>query len=213
MKINVKLVKALRTKKLWSQDDLATACGISLRTVQRLEGDGQASPETIRALAAVFQVDYEYLQESGSHQHEYFNIQLGVALIAIFVAAIAISAWFLNQDKMTHSAFITMCVFLTVVCVLFATLTTRVTAEYLQWHFTFGFLGKKLALQDIASHRVVRNKVWWGLGLRLLPKGWLYCVSGLDAVEVVHKDGRITRIGTDEAPALDQAIQRAKMLI
>ena len=47
----------------------------------------------------------------------------------------------------------------------------------------------------------------------MLPKGWLYCVSGLDAVEIVHKDGRVTRIGTDEAAALDQAIQRARMVI
>lgn len=213
MKINVGLVKALRTKKLWSQEDLATACGISLRTVQRLEGEGQASPETIRALASVFEVDYAYLQDDGGNQRDYFNIQLGTITIAIFVAAVAISGWFLNQGKMTQNSFITMCVFLTIVCALFATLSTRVTTESLQWHFTFGFLGKTVPLEDIASHRVVRNKFWWGLGIRMIPDGWLYCVSGLDAVEIVRTDGRVTRIGSDEASALNAAIERAKLTV
>lgn len=57
MKINAELVKKLRADKQWSQEQLATACGLNLRTIQRLENTGNASIESVRALAAVFAVD------------------------------------------------------------------------------------------------------------------------------------------------------------
>lgn len=57
MKINAQLVKKLRAEKQWSQEQLAAACGLNLRTIQRLENTGNASIESVRALAAVFAVD------------------------------------------------------------------------------------------------------------------------------------------------------------
>jgi transcriptional regulator with XRE-family HTH domain len=57
MKINSNLVKKLRIAKNWSQEQLSEACGLSLRTIQRLENGGSASLESIRVLAAVFEID------------------------------------------------------------------------------------------------------------------------------------------------------------
>ncbi len=57
MKINSDLVKRLRFEKPWSQEQLSDACGLNLRTIQRLENTGKASIESVRALAAVFDVD------------------------------------------------------------------------------------------------------------------------------------------------------------
>ena len=61
MKINAEQVKKLRTERHWSQEQLATACGVNLRTIQRLENTGRASTESVRALAAVFEVDADSL--------------------------------------------------------------------------------------------------------------------------------------------------------
>ena len=57
MKIDSNLVKKLRTAENWSQEQLSEACGLSLRTIQRLENGGNASIESVRALAAAFGVD------------------------------------------------------------------------------------------------------------------------------------------------------------
>lgn len=57
MKINSNLVKKLRIARNWSQEQLSEACGLSLRTIQRLENGGSASLESIRVLAAVFEID------------------------------------------------------------------------------------------------------------------------------------------------------------
>ncbi len=55
--INLELVKNLRKQKSWSQDQLASISGISLRTVQRIEKEGTCSLESKKALASAFGID------------------------------------------------------------------------------------------------------------------------------------------------------------
>ncbi|WP_372013183.1 helix-turn-helix domain-containing protein [Pseudoxanthomonas sp. 10H] len=50
-------VRRFREARGWSQEHLAEAAGISLRTVQRIERGGTAARESLMALAAVFGVD------------------------------------------------------------------------------------------------------------------------------------------------------------
>ncbi len=57
MKIDSTLVKKLRTAENWSQEQLSEKSGLSLRTIQRLENGGNASIESVRALAAAFGID------------------------------------------------------------------------------------------------------------------------------------------------------------
>lgn len=49
-------IKHLRKEKGWSQDLLAKASGLSLRTIQRVEKDGTSSAETQLALASALDV-------------------------------------------------------------------------------------------------------------------------------------------------------------
>lgn len=55
------IVRRLRTERGWSQEHLAEASGISLRTVQRIETGLAAAPDTLQALAAAFQIDLALL--------------------------------------------------------------------------------------------------------------------------------------------------------
>jgi transcriptional regulator with XRE-family HTH domain len=57
VRINVEFVKAERERRAWSQEQLAGASGVGLRTIQRVESSGVASNETIKALAAVFECE------------------------------------------------------------------------------------------------------------------------------------------------------------
>ena len=54
-------VQKLRLKKGWSQQQLADFSGLSVRTVQRIEAGQAASTETLKSLAAVFEVDFATL--------------------------------------------------------------------------------------------------------------------------------------------------------
>ena len=90
--------------------------------------------------------------------------------------------------------------------VVFSRLNVRVENGELSWRFGLGFLEHKVSLSDIASATVVTNPMWAGFGVRRLPNAWLYNVSGTKAVELVMRDGRRVRIGSDEPEALQQAV-------
>ncbi len=57
MKVNAELIARLRKERSWSQEELAIASGVNLRTVQRVEKDGSASLQTKKALAAALDID------------------------------------------------------------------------------------------------------------------------------------------------------------
>ncbi len=56
------IVKKLRLQQSWSQEQLSQFSGLSVRTIQRIERGQQASLESIKSLAAVFQIDINELQ-------------------------------------------------------------------------------------------------------------------------------------------------------
>ncbi len=62
MKIDSALVLQLRHAKSWSQEELATAAGLNLRTIQRIENEASASLQSKKALAAVFGIDIKTLE-------------------------------------------------------------------------------------------------------------------------------------------------------
>ncbi|MES2325106.1 MAG: DUF4177 domain-containing protein [Pseudomonadota bacterium] len=87
MNINSTLVKKLRTDKSWSQEELATASGLNLRTVQRIETEATASLQSKKALASVFEIavkDLEHLELPTMQTHEYktINIELKQGFLA-----------------------------------------------------------------------------------------------------------------------------------
>jgi transcriptional regulator with XRE-family HTH domain len=57
MKVNAELLVKLRKERSCSQDELAIASGLNLRTIQRVEKYATASPQTKKALAAALQID------------------------------------------------------------------------------------------------------------------------------------------------------------
>ena len=56
MLVNSAKMKHLRQNKNWTQQHLADVCGLSMRTIQRVEKDGVASNETVGAYASIFEI-------------------------------------------------------------------------------------------------------------------------------------------------------------
>ncbi len=86
-------------------------------------------------------------------------------------------------------------------------LTIRVTDTTLAWHFGFRLFSKSAPLADIAGVEPVRNRWWYGWGIRYTAHGWLYNVAGLDAVEITRRNGKTFRLGTDQPDILASAIR------
>jgi transcriptional regulator with XRE-family HTH domain len=56
------IVQKLRLQRGWSQQQLAELSDLSVRTVQRIEGGQNATVESLKSLAAVFEVDFQALR-------------------------------------------------------------------------------------------------------------------------------------------------------
>lgn len=94
---------------------------------------------------------------------------------------------------------------------LFASLTVEVADAQLSLAFGPGLIRRRWSVGEIADLRAVRNPWWYGWGIHLTPRGWLFNVAGLDAIEVTFRDGRTVRIGTDEPQDLIRALREAMM--
>jgi len=102
-----------------------------------------------------------------------------------------------------------MLIILTTVAVIFNSLTVEIEGRELRWYFGPGFWTYRLALEEIDSIAVVRNRWWNGFGIRAAPRFTLYNVSGLGAVELKLKSGEVRRIGTDDPTGLAAALRQA----
>ncbi|MGP9147149.1 helix-turn-helix domain-containing protein [Vibrio parahaemolyticus] len=95
MKVNTKKILNERKSRAWSQQHLADVSALSLRTIQRVEKEGTGSHETVKALAACFELDANELlvrEEARVNSFE-INIKTKLAamcssIIVIFVSAI-----------------------------------------------------------------------------------------------------------------------------
>ena len=128
----------------------------------------------------------------------YVTIALGIYLLFI---------WVLSEFK---GRIFILTIALMVFVSSFSSLNVRIDKKYLQIKFGYGIFKKRYLLKDIASAKIVRNHWYFGYGIRywVPSRMWIFNVSGLDAVEIKMKNGKIRRIGTDEPKKLERAINQ-----
>lgn len=141
----------------------------------------------------------------------YVRTQIGYVTFVLTIAGIiAVTLW-LVVGGFTWVGFIAL-VGLDLALILFSTLTIEISDGILSLTFGPGIIRKRIALNDVVDCHVVRNPRWHGWGIRRLPAGWLYQVSGKLAVELTLRSGKHCRIRTDVPHELVDAIRRAMVV-
>ena len=96
---------------------------------------------------------------------------------------------------------------------LFHSLTVRVTSNDISIAFGAGWIRKEFMIDHIEHASIVRTRWYHGWGIKMIRGGWLFNVSGFDAVQLNMRDGKIYQIGTDQPEqllaAIDEAMQHA----
>jgi hypothetical protein len=139
------------------------------------------------------------------HTQNGYLIIGGLLGIAIFLAITGIVAP-AGRDGLLISAIIE--VILLICAIVFSKLTIKIDGESLEASFATGLIRKKVPLAEIAECEPIRIRWWYGLGIHLTPYGWLYNVSGLDAVVItLRNDGKFA-LGTDDPQGVVAAIRR-----
>jgi hypothetical protein len=149
----------------------------------------------------------------------YKHTQIGYLMLAVTLAVLALFAWAQITARAeppsyySGTNFLVTAVMVLIVFILasFTTLTTSIDENRLRIKFGYGIFAKMFPLKEIASVRSVKNHWYYGWGVRVWfwPYMWIYAVSGFDAVEIVMKNGKIYRIGTDAPSELEAAVKQA----
>jgi len=91
---------------------------------------------------------------------------------------------------------------------LFYGLTTKIENGLLTVSFGVGLIRKRIQLHRIKKVATIVNPWYYGWGIRFIPNGMLYNMSGSDGVELQFNDtGRIIRIGTRDSDRLKMEIE------
>ena len=140
-------------------------------------------------------------------QHEtYRRTQIGWVLLAALAAGVGIVVFATGKTGWSTAASLVLTLLISV-AVLFCTLTVSIRDGEIECRFGPGLIRKHVPLAAVRGARPVRTEWYQGWGIRLTSDGWLFNVSGLDAVELELVDGKRLRIGTDEPQALAAAIR------
>ena len=132
-----------------------------------------------------------------------------VTFAALFVISIIAMSLLGMKDNEAIWVFGLMAAAMFIGLLLFHSLTVEISRGYLKIRFGIGLIRRRFLLKDIDSASKIRTRWWHGWGIKLTPNGWLFSVSGFDAVQVVLKNGRRYCIGTNEPEKLHRALETA----
>jgi hypothetical protein len=141
---------------------------------------------------------------------QYEHTQIGHVIIwSLFVPAalFAINATFGSSPH--RESLLVVSVVLLITLALFYKLTITINEETLCASFGIGMIRKRVSVAEIAACEPIRIRWWYGWGIHLTPYGWLYNVSGLDAVVITLRNGRKFALGSDDPQGLADAVRVA----
>jgi hypothetical protein len=127
---------------------------------------------------------------------------MGVASLVLLVSGLAV------EQRLLAGAPV-----LLLVAWLFHALTIEVSTDTLTWKFGPGLVRKSVPLADLATARAVRTTWLDGWGIHWGRHGWLYNVSGNDAIAVTTHQGKRFALGTDEPQALLKALRERRIKV
>jgi hypothetical protein len=140
----------------------------------------------------------------------YEHTQIGYLIICVLFAAtvcVAITGIVAPSDRGVLLIDATIELILLICAIMFCKLTIKIDEETLQVCFGIGLICKKVPLIEIVACDPIRIRWWYGWGIHLTPYGWLYNVSGLDAVAITLRNGRRFALGTNDPDGLVEAIR------
>jgi hypothetical protein len=147
----------------------------------------------------------------------YRKTQVGWLMIAIFAPIIIFFAALLYYQEVLGIPFlgepapswlypVLLLLFLAFLG-LFSSLSVTGYTDHLEIKFGIGLIRKRFRYKDIQTCSAKKTPIYYGWGIRAIPGGWLYNISGTWSVQLEMKNRKIYRIGTPEPEKLEQFIK------
>lgn len=134
-----------------------------------------------------------------------------VIVVALVIAMGLIVIAAAGSNSNTGIAFTgPLAIVLGVVAGIFSSMTVRVTTTTLEWWIGIRAIGRRVPITEIASIESIKTNIFEGWGIHLTWHGWVWNVSGFNAVQIRLKSGTRYAVGTPEPDKLIAAIREAQ---
>ncbi len=136
---------------------------------------------------------------------QYRHTQIGYFPLILY-SGVVLFVGYLNIATDFNPFALASLIIILIVLGIFTRLTVAVDDQMIKIQFGMRVVRKVFLLKDIEAYCVVKNPWYYGWGIRLTPRGWLFNVSGFSAIELQMKSGKRYRIGTDDPDNLAKAL-------
>lgn len=145
--------------------------------------------------------------------NDFKEFQFGWLIFIMLIPAYGVIIYlYLNEmgDKpMGMGVFLLISFIIILVYLLFYGMTTMVNTEWITVSFGVGIVRRRIQISRIKNVVTVKNPWYYGWGIRLIPKGMLYNISGSEGVELTFIDTeRVIRIGSANSSRLKEEISK-----
>ena len=215
MILSIEKLKTLRREKGWSQEVLAKATGLSVRTIQRIESDGKASAESTLSIASVFNLPPKSLEATPDEikvdwtRKVIMKNFLALLVISGAITMLTFLAGALNT-LIDGTTILFMTLFLYAATILtFGTDGMFKSLAGFKYLFTDEMIGGSKA-QYLAEIYISQVKFLYGGALIMLTVGFIAILSNIDTYEdfVYQRSSAINLISLFYAAILSEGIFR-----
>ena len=151
----------------------------------------------------------------------YRHMQVGWAMLGMLgvsVVSVAVSIPLVQADGAGRAVLAIASAVLAAAVLVFCSLTVTVDHAHVTVRFGLTPLRKRIRLADIASFEAVRNPWYFGWGIQRYGPGWLYNVSGFEAIETrphgrqgaAHRHGRLAGIASSALGGGRRTVARSR---
>ena len=142
---------------------------------------------------------------------KYTERQIGwIVIVPALGILVLLLIFYINQwgnNPISYSGLLIMSTIFIISLLLFFQMRTSVDNKKIRISYGIGLI-KIIDIHNIERIEIVRNKWYYGLGIRIIKNGWLYNIQGLNAIELKMKNSKsIIRIGTVDNKKLKKEIE------
>lgn len=143
----------------------------------------------------------------------YKKTQIGWFFILTFFPLIVLmSLFYIKQwgnEPLTFSLFLFIAGLFLLILALFYQLKVEIEGKVLRLSYGIGLIRFRFAMDTLVETKVIKTPWYYGLGIRITPKGLLYNIQGRKAVEISYlRDGKKKSfmVGSAEPEELKRAL-------
>ncbi|HEY1024073.1 MAG TPA: hypothetical protein VGE26_02825 [Sphingobacteriaceae bacterium] len=136
-----------------------------------------------------------------------FGWLLFIIVLPIYLVLTILFVFNIGDNPLNREEFFIVTGIFLLVFLLFYGMTTKIGKNWITISYGIGLIQKRIAIDRIKELHTVKTAAIYGWGIRIIPNGVLFNISGSDALELSFKDTkRIIRIGTKDPKKLRNEI-------